>query len=120
MNTQLIDRTEPPMAVTVDAAATPPVVDAAQERRSEGSWLCPSANARERMLDMDARLAPVRGLTLAALALVALSQAHWIGLWTLIPLIPAAAGSVRSITWVFISNRVSCSPGFVSALGAPA
>jgi len=100
MNTQLIDRTEPPMAVAVDAAATPAVVDvaatpavvdAAQERRSEGSWLCPSANARERMLDMDARLAPVRGLTLAALALVALSQAHWIGLWTLIPLIPAAA-----------------------------
>ena len=90
MNTQLIDRTEPPMAVTVDAAATPPVVDAAQERRSEGSWLCPSANARERMLDMDARLAPMRALTLASLAVVALSQAHWIGLWTLIPLLPAA------------------------------
>jgi diguanylate cyclase (GGDEF)-like protein len=91
MNTQVIERTEPAAAVAVDVAATPPVVDAAQARRNEGSWLCPSANARERMLDMDARLAPVRGLTLAALALVALSQAHWIGLWTLIPLIPAAA-----------------------------
>lgn len=43
------------------------------------------------MLDMDERLAPVRAITLLALALVALSQAHWIGLWTLIPIVPAAA-----------------------------
>jgi diguanylate cyclase (GGDEF)-like protein len=43
------------------------------------------------MLDMDERLAPVRAVTLLALALVALSQAYWIGLWTLIPIVPAAA-----------------------------
>ncbi|MDX6582844.1 MAG: two-component system, cell cycle response regulator [Solirubrobacterales bacterium] len=44
------------------------------------------------MLDMDERVAPVRALTLGMLALIALAQAHWLGLWTLVPLVVAAAG----------------------------
>jgi len=91
MNPQLIEGSQPAAPAATAPSPSPTVAEAAQGRPSQGSWLCPSASARERMLDMDARLAPVRALTLASLALVALSQAHWIGLWTLIPLVPAAA-----------------------------
>ncbi len=39
---------------------------------------------------MDRRLAPVRSLALGVLALAALANAHWLGLWTLLPLVAAA------------------------------
>jgi diguanylate cyclase (GGDEF)-like protein len=42
------------------------------------------------MLDMDARLAPVRRTALIFLSLVALAQAHWLGIWTLAPIAVAA------------------------------
>ena len=57
----------------------------------EGTWLCPTPADRERMLDMDRRLAPVRRATLAILALAALFGTHWLGWWTLAPLLGAAA-----------------------------
>lgn len=56
----------------------------------QGTWLCPTAADRERMLDMDHRLAPVRRTTLAILALTALFGTHWLGWWTLAPLLGAA------------------------------
>ena len=56
----------------------------------EGSWLCPTPADRERMLDMDRRLAPLRRATLAILALAALFGTHWLGWWTLAPLLGAA------------------------------
>jgi diguanylate cyclase (GGDEF)-like protein len=61
-------------------------------RRDESSWLCADAAARERMLDMDARLAPVRKMTIGALAIAALARAPWLGFWTLVPLLVAALG----------------------------
>jgi diguanylate cyclase (GGDEF)-like protein len=91
VDTQLIER---PSRTAAGVNGASPVRAAApdkSERSSDASWLCPSASARERMLDMDERLAPVRMVTLLALALVALSQSYWIGLWTLLPIIPAAA-----------------------------
>lgn len=91
MDTQLIERTRPAPEAAGAPSAPPPEATPAPERRNEASWLCPSANARERMLDMDARLAPVRAIALLALALIALMQAYWIGIWTLLPIVPAAA-----------------------------
>jgi diguanylate cyclase (GGDEF)-like protein len=41
---------------------------------------------RERMLDMDRRLAPVRRRAFAVLAVALLASGPWIGWWTLIPL----------------------------------
>jgi diguanylate cyclase (GGDEF)-like protein len=61
-----------------------------EEGRRESSWLCASDADRARMLDMDERIAPVRVLTLAVLALTALSMSPWFGLWTLTPI--AVAG----------------------------
>lgn len=57
----------------------------------EGTWLCESANARQRMLDMDTRLGPVRRLAIGALAVAALAQGPWLGWWTILPLFAAAA-----------------------------
>lgn len=55
------------------------------------SWLCRSDTDRERMLDMDRRLAPVRRRAFVVLAVVLLASAPWIGYWTIIPLLIAAA-----------------------------
>ena len=54
-----------------------------------GSWLFPDDVDRERMLDMDRRLQPVRRLALGVLALALLLGGPWIGYWTLLPLVVA-------------------------------
>lgn len=63
---------------------------------SARSWLCESAADRERMLDMESRLRPVRAVTMAALALGLLLSGPWIGFWTLAPLAGAAAAFVMA------------------------
>jgi diguanylate cyclase (GGDEF)-like protein len=66
--------------------------DARASGVDQASWLCAGAADRERMLDMDARIAPVRKLTMGLLAVAALAMAPWLGLWTLLPLAVAALG----------------------------
>ena len=61
-------------------------------RRGEGSWLCAGAAERERMLDMDRRIRPVRILTIAMLGVAALAMSPWLGIWTLGPLLIATLG----------------------------
>ena len=61
---------------------------------SARSWLCESAADRERMLDMESRLRPVRAVTMGALALGLLLCGPWIGFWTLAPLAGAGAAFV--------------------------
>lgn len=56
------------------------------------SWLLPDGKDRERMLDMDRRLQPVRRAAFGVLALALIAMGPWIGWWTLIPL--AAAGMI--------------------------
>jgi diguanylate cyclase (GGDEF)-like protein len=51
-----------------------------------GSWLCRDDLDRERLLDMEQRIAPVRKLTMVILAVALLSAGPWIGWWTLLPL----------------------------------
>lgn len=55
-----------------------------------GSWLCPTAFDRARLLDMEARLGRARAVMYGSLALAFIVGAHWLGLWILLPL----AGSV--------------------------
>ncbi len=50
------------------------------------SWLATGASDRERMLDMDRRLRPVRRLTFCVVAAALVLAAPWVGLWTLAPL----------------------------------
>jgi diguanylate cyclase (GGDEF)-like protein len=60
----------------------------------EGSWLCPDREDRERLLDMEPRLKPVRTATMGMLAVSLLIAGPWLGWWTLILLAIAAVGFV--------------------------
>ncbi len=53
------------------------------------SWLCPEGVDRERMIDMDLRLQPVRRRAFVVLAVVLLASGPWLGYWTIAPLLLA-------------------------------
>jgi diguanylate cyclase (GGDEF)-like protein len=55
-----------------------------------GSWLFPSGVDRQRMLEMDAYLQPVRRATFAFIAASLLIMGPWLGWWTIGPVILAA------------------------------
>jgi len=57
-----------------------------------GTWLCRDDMDRERLLDMEERLKPVRQVAFAFLGVTLILSAPWIGLWTLLPL--ALAGGL--------------------------
>jgi diguanylate cyclase (GGDEF)-like protein len=57
----------------------------------ESSRLIRDGVGRERMLDMDRRLAPVRRRSLAVLGLALIACGPWLGWWTLAPLLIAGA-----------------------------
>src|SRR5258706_9989744 len=59
---------------------------------SRSSWLCRDEADRERVVDMERRLKPVRTIAFAILAGALLISGHWIGWWTLIPLVVAIVG----------------------------
>ena len=54
------------------------------------SWLISDSMDRERMLDMDRRVAPVRRKSFAVMAVALLLCGPWLGWWTLAPLAVAA------------------------------
>jgi diguanylate cyclase (GGDEF)-like protein len=60
-----------------------------QGRLPQTSWLCRDDFDRERMLDMDERVRPVRRRTFAILAFAIAAVAPWLGWWPLLFLIPA-------------------------------
>lgn len=60
------------------------------EKAPQSSWLCRDDFDRERMLDMEERVRPVRRRTFAILAVAITIVAPWIGWWPLLFLIPAS------------------------------
>src|ERR1700733_6514145 len=50
------------------------------------SWLCATQADRERVLDMEQRLKPLRARSFAVLGVALLLCGPWVGWWTLIPL----------------------------------
>lgn len=56
----------------------------------EPSWLCPEPRDRIRLIDMERRLRPVRNLAFGALGVALVASGHWVGWWTLVPLVVAA------------------------------
>src|SRR5947209_1161452 len=54
------------------------------------SWLIGDVMDRERMLDMDRMVAPVRRKSFAVMAIALLLCGPWLGWWTLVPLGVAA------------------------------
>jgi diguanylate cyclase (GGDEF)-like protein len=75
------------------------------------SWLIRNDSDRERMLDMDRRLRPIRLRTFAVLAIALLASGPWVGWWTVGPLLLAAGvfwladsrieSTVRPEYWMF-------------------
>lgn len=65
-----------------------------EERRV--SWLCATHADRERVIDMEQRLKPLRAASFAVLAVALLVCGPWVGWWTLIPL--AGAGLAFFLT----------------------
>jgi len=57
-----------------------------------GSWLCRDDMDRQRMLDMEQRITPVRSAAMGVLALALIACGPWLGWWTLAPLALAALG----------------------------
>lgn len=53
------------------------------------SWLIRDGSDRERMLDMDHRIRPLRLAALSVLAVVLLASGPWVGWWTIGPLVVA-------------------------------
>ena len=71
----------------------------------EGSWLCPEREDRERLLDMEPRLRPVRAATMVILGVALVAVGPWEGWWTLIPLAIAALGFVAVDRGMLRSSR---------------
>jgi len=62
----------------------------ASEEQARSSWLISDGSERERMLDMERLVAPVRRKSFAVMAVALLVCGPWLGWWTLAPL--AVAG----------------------------
>ncbi len=61
-----------------------------ERRASTRSWLCRDDFDRERMLDMEERVRPVRQRALAILGVALIAAGPWLGWWPALFLIPAA------------------------------
>src|SRR4051794_27872341 len=59
-------------------------------RMAGASWLFPDGVDRERLVDMDRRLRPVRRASFGGLALGLVLSGPWLGGWALVPLTIAA------------------------------
>ena len=57
-----------------------------------GTWLCPTPLHRERLLDMESKLARPRAVMYGSLAVAFFIAIPWIGAWTLIPLAASVLG----------------------------
>ncbi len=98
------------------------------------SWLCPTLSARERAVDMEHRLQPVRKLTMLALAVTLLACGPWLGFWTLAPLAVATVGFLLvdrgldraarpelriAVAWVISMVAIAASVAASGGPGAP-
>jgi diguanylate cyclase (GGDEF)-like protein len=68
------------------------------------SWLCATQADRERVLDMEHRLRPLRASAFAVLAMALLVCGPWVGWWTLIPL------AFASVTFFLTDRGLRASP----------
>jgi diguanylate cyclase (GGDEF)-like protein len=72
---------------------------------SNSSWLIRDGMDRERMLDMDARLQPVRRLSLGILAGSLAIMGPWLGWWTLVPVVAPAGFFAAADKWTRRAKR---------------
>jgi len=68
------------------------------------SWLCETQADRERVLDMEQRLKPLRAWSFGVLGAALLICGPWVGWWTLIPL------AVAGVAFVLTNRGLQASP----------
>jgi diguanylate cyclase (GGDEF)-like protein len=78
---------------------------------AQGTWLCPTQLHRERLLDMESKLARPRAVMYGSLAVAFVIGIPWIGAWTLIPL------AVSVLVYALLRPRIATSerPEYVVA-----
>jgi diguanylate cyclase (GGDEF)-like protein len=81
---------ESPAEAPRPTEAAPPAESAQRLEGAGGSWLLGEATERERMLDMERLLAPVRRRSFAVMAAALVLCGPWLGWWTLLLLAVAA------------------------------
>src|ERR1041385_9215816 len=76
-----------------------------------GTWLCPTQLHRERLLEMEVKIARARAIMYGSLAIAFLVGIPWVGAWTLIPL------ALSVVTYGILRPRIATSerPEYVVA-----
>jgi diguanylate cyclase (GGDEF)-like protein len=77
------------------------------------SWLCPNPGDRERLLDMEQRLAGVRAAAFGVLTLAVLISAPWMGWWLLAPVVACSVAFVVASRGLASSARPEYRVAFV-------
>jgi diguanylate cyclase (GGDEF)-like protein len=77
------------------------------------SWLCPNPGDRERLLDMEQRLAGVRNVAFGVLTLAVLISAPWLGWWLLAPVVACSVAFVVASHGLASSARPEYRVAFV-------
>jgi diguanylate cyclase (GGDEF)-like protein len=99
------------------------------------TWLCRTRTDRERLVDMEERIKPLRAVSIGLLAIALLACGPWVGWWTLIPLSAAALGftlcdrSLRTAqrpelrmaaAWLLSELAIACSVALTGGPRSPA
>jgi diguanylate cyclase (GGDEF)-like protein len=79
---------------------------------ASGTWLCPTQLHRERLLDMESKLARPRAVMYGSLALAFVVGIPWVGAWTLIPL------AVSVLVYALLRPRIAGSERPEYVIGA--
>src|SRR4051812_50181073 len=68
-----------------------------------GTWLCPTQLHRERLLEMETKIARARAIMYGSLAVAFVIAIPWVGAWTLIPL------ALSVVTYGILRPRIAAS-----------
>jgi diguanylate cyclase (GGDEF)-like protein len=72
---------------------------------ASGTWLCPTAFDRERLLEMEAKLKRPRAIMYGSLAVVFVIATPWLGWWILLPLLGSVLGYSLLHPWIGKSDH---------------
>jgi diguanylate cyclase (GGDEF)-like protein len=70
-----------------------------------GTWLCPTPFDRERLMDMEQRIAPARAVMFGSLGLGMIAGVPWIGWWILPPMLWVVVFYRLMLPWIARSPR---------------
>jgi diguanylate cyclase (GGDEF)-like protein len=75
------------------------------EDEARGTWLCPTPFDRERLVDMEARIAPARAMMFGSLGVGMIAGIPWFGWWILPPMVWVVVFYRLLLPWIARSPR---------------